>query len=188
MTDTCVPVAFSNPMAMPWHQAVLGERQYMLSWACATAGMAVIARASSIEVRGWCFIGSGRESQRHCDCGGLASFDLRTHFLVPLLEQSLALRGCTVFREVVVDELDVRRFWRQRRYGCAHIRRQLELLGLRGKKLRLGRQCPVVEFLRTLQITRALDDRHRADFVAGAFAGRDTSDRKTRLRFGHDVV
>jgi len=27
MTATFVPVAFSNPTAMPWHHAVLGELQ-----------------------------------------------------------------------------------------------------------------------------------------------------------------
>src|SRR6185436_10397448 len=36
-TATLVPVAFSKPTAMPWHQAVLGELQYMLSCACADA-------------------------------------------------------------------------------------------------------------------------------------------------------
>jgi hypothetical protein len=31
VTLTFTPVAFSNPMAMPWHHAVLGELQYIAS-------------------------------------------------------------------------------------------------------------------------------------------------------------
>ena len=113
---------------------------------------------------------------------------MRADLLVPALEQALALGGRAVLREVVVDELDVGDLRRQRRDRRADVRRNLELLRLRAQRLRLRRQRPVVELLRVVQVARALDDRQRADFVAGAFARRDALHRKAGLRLGDDVV
>src|SRR5947207_1603041 len=61
-------------------------------------------------------------------------------FPVPALQQPLAFRGRPVLREVVVDELDVGHLRRQRRNRRTDVRRQLELLGLRAERLRLGCQ------------------------------------------------
>src|SRR5664279_1999043 len=37
VTLTLMPLAFSNPIAMPWHHAVSGELQYIASVPCARA-------------------------------------------------------------------------------------------------------------------------------------------------------
>src|SRR5262249_24587265 len=49
-TATLLPVAFSKPTAMPWHHAVLGELQYMLS--CATAGVAATSTSAAVKAKG----------------------------------------------------------------------------------------------------------------------------------------
>jgi hypothetical protein len=59
MTETLVSVAFSNPFAMPWHQAVLGELQYRLSCACASDGTRATPKAANIGTRSRRFIVSG---------------------------------------------------------------------------------------------------------------------------------
>src|SRR4030095_6173581 len=99
MTATFVPVAFSKPIAMPWHHAVLGELQYRLSCAAAAHGSASSARARKPRRT------IGRVSSSLGDAAD---------FLVPALEQALAFGRRSVLREVVVDELDIGDLRRQR--------------------------------------------------------------------------
>src|ERR1022692_4051729 len=103
----------------------------------------------------------------------------RVDLLVPLVEQTLALRGAAVLGEVVIDELDLahlRCCWGNRR--CA-VRWRLEVLGVRSDLLRGGREGPVVELLGILEISGTFDDAHRADFEPGAFAGDNDFHRKS---------
>src|SRR5207253_1839502 len=60
----------------------------------------------------------------------------------------------------------------------------LELLArIEAELLGIGRQCPIVEALRLLQIACALDDRHRSDLETGALAGRVVADRESGMFF-----
>src|SRR5262245_22274262 len=89
---------------------------------------------------------------------------LGADFLVPAAEQALALLGRAVFGEVIVDQLDLREL--RRGFGDRRtlIRRNLERVGLCAQRLRFWSQCPVVPLLGILQVRRALDDAHGADF------------------------
>ena len=125
-TATFVPVAFSNPTAMPWHHAVFGELQYRLSCAAAReAASGTSAQRSD---------GTEASSAAH---GG--RFHLACEPTSRSQRSSSRLRSAddAVLREVVVDELDVGDLRRQRRHRRAHVRRQLELLRLRAERLGL---------------------------------------------------
>ncbi len=92
------------------------------------------------------------------------------------------------FGLVVVDQLHVGELGRLGRQRRRLVRRHLELLGLRLELLRLGRQRPVIELLGVRHVARALDDAHRADLVARAFAGRRRLHREAGQRLGDAVM
>src|SRR5450631_3475686 len=186
VTLTLMPVTFSKPIATPWHHAVSGELQYMANVPCARAALARKSAANPANILQIMRDSGGHEYRSRFPCVRKSTSDagatLRrwpaalfcgraaADFLVPLLEQALALRRRTVFGEVVVDELDVGGFRRQRRDRRIDVRRQLERrLGFVRQLLRRRRQCPVVEFFGIVEVARTLDERHRADLVTGAF-------------------
>src|SRR5215472_18780249 len=108
---------------------------------------------------------SPRISKRGAGCD-LALFWQREDFLVPSREQARALRGRAELREVVVDELDLGEFGRQRRHGRVLVRWKLvRHLGLEPDRLRLRRERPVVTLLGVVHVLRTLDDAHAADLV-----------------------
>src|SRR5450432_146433 len=82
----------------------------------------------------------------------------RVNLLVPLVQKALALRRAAVFREVVVDELDVAHLRRGGRNRRRLVRRRLEILGVRSDLLRRWRERPVVELFGVLEVPGALDD------------------------------
>ena len=108
----------------------------------------------------------------------------RVDFLLPALEQALALGGRAVLGDVVVDDLDVGEIRNLRRQRHVAVGRDRVFLDVEPDLLRVGGQRPVEEFLRVVEVARALDDRHRADLVADALAGQDRLDRKA----AHDLV
>ncbi len=110
------------------------------------------------------------------------------HFVVPLLQQPRTLGRRAVLSKVVVDQFDVAELGRLRRDRSLLVRRHLEALHAAADGLRFGRQRPVVPLARVGQVLGALDDAHRADLVAGAFAGRDDLHRRAAHRLRHRVV
>src|SRR3989454_11819238 len=102
----------------------------------------------------------------------------RVDLLLPPLEQALALRGRAVPGGVVVDELDRGQIRHLRWQWHVLVGRNREFLDVEADLLRFRSQRPVEEFLRVVEIARALDDRHRTDFVADAFARQDRLHRE----------
>ena len=119
-----------------------------------------------------------RRPRRPAAASGAPYFGSVFTSCVPLGEQAAALGRRAVLGEVVVDELDVGELGRLRRDRRRLVRRHLVGLRVGAERLRLGRQRPVVPLLGAVEVARALDDRHRADLVAGALARRDGLHRR----------
>src|ERR1700682_3378470 len=102
-------------------------------------------------------------------------------FPLPSREQALALCRRAEFRRVVADELDVGQIRYLRRQQDIAIGRDGEFLEIEADLLRFRRQRPVEEFFRVVRMSRALDDRHRPDFVTDTFARQDGFHRKSTL-------
>src|SRR4030095_14163567 len=87
-----------------------------------------------------------------------------------------------------VDELDRAQVRRAGRDRHRLVRRRLEILEIAADLLRGRRQRELVELFRVLEILRALDDAHRAHFVAGSLARDDQLDGEAGRDLGDAVV
>src|SRR6267143_4602112 len=113
---------------------------------------------------------------------------LAVDLFLPPVDQPLALRFRAVLREVVVDQLDLGELRRLRGQLGLRVRGHLELLVVGAELLRRGRERPVEELLRVVQVACALDDAQRPDLVAGALARGLGLDRESGDGLGDAVV
>src|SRR5439155_773249 len=113
---------------------------------------------------------------------------LAIDLFLPSLEQPLALRLRAVFREIIVDQLDLGELGSLGRQLGLQVGRHLELLVVGTDLLGRSGQRPVDELLGVVEAARALDDAERADLVSRALARGLGLDGETRDRFRNAVV
>ena len=114
---------------------------------------------------------------------------LGADLLVPAIKQFLAFGRIAIGLEVIVDQLDILEFRGFRRNG-----RQILFDGSWKDLASFICDCTSAvsaqsyHFLAASRLLRALDDRHRADFVTGTFARSDGLDGEAFSDLGNSIM